>query len=150
MEQRYKIRAGELPYDKLLKNHNYVITGECALARNGLIYFNAMHLMVYTSYEDLDKLTAGPITYYYCDNIDEENYTIQMSTNEKLLLPTAERAIIEYIMNPDRCDEGLLLEALDSYINRNQDISKLYEVSDFYGCDRQKLEYWISQLDETE
>ena len=139
LDRRYK-------FDRLLE-YKYIIGQNCALARVGLTTQNAVHLDLFSDVNESDHLSNGRITYYYKENIDYEHYVTPMETNSNLLLPTKERALVEYIQNEKWCDEGTLIEALKTWLFAFKDMDKLYEVADFFGLDRATLDYWIHEAE---
>lgn len=138
-------------YDNELKDDiDRVICGVCALARNGLITQNADILDLFTPFSNIDGINLHIINYFYKDNIDTEHWVSPMSTNPHLLLPTSERALVEYILNEKWRDEGVLIEALNTYFlwKSDADISELYRVADFFKLSRNELDYWIKEAKE--
>lgn len=127
-----------------------VICGQCALARNSLTTQNTVHLDLFTILPEIDGVGASIVTYIYRNPIDYDNYVAPMDTNENLLLPTKERAIVEYILVERWCDEGTLIEALKTYLEWEENREKLYEVADFYGLPRETLDYWIHEAETDE
>ena len=136
----------DYPYDKLLDDHKYVICGFCALARTGLIVFPSHVLCCWTQYENLDGLDAIGIQYQYNPAINYEYDVIPMHTNSLILLPSKERAIVEYILWERWCDEGLLIEALKTYgFQKDGDFSKLYPAAEHFSLPKKSLDYWIQE-----
>lgn len=132
--------------DKEVKKPS-VVCSQCALARNGLTTQNAVLLNLFTTYERLDGFDAGVVVYFYNPNIDYENYISAMPHNPYVLLPTKERAIAEYLKFEKWCDEGTLIEALDSYLFwSDYDVTELYKVCDFYGVKRDVIDYWLLEV----
>lgn len=80
-------------FDTKFTDHPYVITGACALARNGLIMASLSHLALQTKYELLDNVAILPVTYYYNPDIDYEYEVVPSRTNPLLLLPSKETCI---------------------------------------------------------
>lgn len=130
-------------YDELATK-TYVICNACALARNGLVYFNATHLDLFTNIASLGSVfPAGIVSYYYNPNIDYE-YEVTPSANPFLLRPSKERALVECIKFLDYVDEGLLIEGLKSYLDNFWD-DKIYEVGEHFGVSRETLDYWFEE-----
>lgn len=127
--------------------HSYVICGQCAIARNGLTSQNSTHLDLFTEYETLDRLNLVILCYYYNPSIDTEHWVKPMFTNPKLLLPSPERAIVEYIKNEKWCDEGTLIEALKTYEFRDDicNLPLLYKVAEFFEVPKETIDYWLNE-----
>lgn len=137
--------------DVFLYDLNYtekaVITGACSLARNGLIYANVNHLDLQTSKKSLDTLQTIPCSFYYNDNIDWDYELTESQSNSYLLLPSAERAIVECIKHIDWIDEGLLIEALKDYLWRFWDErkDKLYAAANHFDVSKDIINYWLNE-----
>lgn len=136
--------ADEFLYDKFYTKRA-VLTGVCALARNGLVYANANHLEIQTGEKQLDGLHTVPCNFYYNGDIDWEYELTESPSNSSLLLPSKERAIVECIKHLDWCDEGILIEALKSYLMWFRDDDKLYKCADHFGVSRDTIDYWINE-----
>lgn len=130
-----------------INSEQHIVSGEAALQMNGLIYGNGV-LCVNTPHEFLDGLTRGDVvTEYY--HFNDNNYCRPESSVPNLQIPSKERAIIDTINFIDKnFIEGLLIEALQEYISRYNDLSKLYEVADHYKVPRDKVDYWIKEAQE--
>lgn len=138
-------------YDKEVSKTK-VLCGICALSRNGLTTHNPTVLDMFTDIPELDGVSVTIAKYFYKSPIDTEHFVTPMETNPMLLLPTPERAIVEYIQNEKWCDEGVLIEALKTYEFRDDicSLSLLYEVAEFFGLSKDILDYWIIEASEDE
>ena len=102
----------------LLVTEPHVICNICALARNGLVIYNAEYLNLFTDNNQLGLMfSAGVVSYYYNPDIDYEYEVTPSETNPLLLRPSKERALVECIKFLDYVDEGLLIEGLKSYLD---------------------------------
>ncbi len=122
-----------------------VLCCSCALARSGLTAYGVTHLDMMTQMKVLDNFCMVYATYYYYPYIDFEHFVTPETTNPLILKPTKERAIVEYILNEKWCDEGILIEALKTYLQWFRNDEELYCVADFFGLDRKTLDYWIKE-----
>lgn len=147
----FNMAVFDLIFDKEV-NTVSVICGLCALARNGLTTHDPTVLDLFTNYPELDGISASIVKYYYKSSVDTEHYVSPMDTNPLLLLPTPERAIVEYIQNEKWCDEGVLIEALKTYEFRDDicDLPLLYKVAEFFGLPKAELGYWIQEARDDE
>lgn len=124
-----------------------VITAEHALALNGLTCSGVRDLKVLTTNPYLDRIYNHTYVYYYCNEIDTENYAIKYK--DSLLLPTVERAIVDYIRMEDIRDEGTLIWAIQDYIDSSKyDMNKVYEVAEFYNVPKEVIDYWFKEARE--
>ena len=138
----------EFQYDNEFKdNKRRVLCGQCALARNGLTTQNSVILDVFTEHSELDGLDLHVMVYYYNPSIDYEHWVTPSPTNPLLLLPSPERAIVEYVKNEKWCDEGTLIEALKTYELRKTitNLPLLYEVAEFFKVPKETIDYWLNE-----
>ena len=132
----------------IFDDKDYVVCTSCALARNGLTYVNPAPLTVFTRHKSFHNKNFGLASFVYSENeINTTDYVQAVPNNSHILVPTRERAIVESIIHLDGCDEGELVEAINTYITGKEicDMDKLYEVADFFGLARSELEYWIEE-----
>lgn len=143
------MEVGACVYDSLVTNKS-VAFGRCALARNGLTAQNYVVLGLMTKYQELDGIDLCVCKYYYNPSIDYEHFVKPMDTNPLILLPTPERALVEYIKNEKWCDEGTLIEALKTYDFRDdrRNYELLYKVAEFFDLPSDTLDYWIKEAKE--
>jgi hypothetical protein len=134
----------DFPYDNLISERR-VICGVCALGRSGLTTYDMKHLDLFSPYPEVDGVSTVYISYYYKKNIDYDHWVFASESNPLLLQPTKERALVEYILNEKWLDEGVLLEAINDYIEYFPNHEKLYEVADFFKLSREVLNYWICE-----
>lgn len=136
-------------YDNLVTEKR-VLCGPCALTRAGLTTYSAQLLFLETPYQIIDGVSTVYITYWYYENIDYEFELTQSKSNPLILQPSKERAIVEFIQCEKWCDEGILLEALNSYLLWFRNDERLYECADHFGLARSTLDYWIKEALEDE
>ena len=82
-----------------------------------------------------------PCNFYYNSNID---YVYELSpgqVNPLLLQPSKERAIVENIAHLDWIDEGILIEAMQSYLLWFRNDEKLYKCADHFNVSRETIDY---------
>ena len=132
-------------YDFLVTDKEYVLCGPCALARAGLVTYSTELLYLQTSYKELDGVCTIYITYWFYDDIDTQYCVTPGDENPLILHPSKERAIIEYLKCKRWCDEGILIEALKSYLLWFRDDDKLYKCADHFGVSRDTIDYWINE-----
>lgn len=121
-----------------------VATSDYALNCNGMTTIRKKIIDVYAPNIYLDKINNRIYKFIYLGDIDYNNYVRRY--NDDLLVPTAERALVDYIRFEKIQDEGTLLWAMQDYLDSpNCDINKLYEVSDFYNVPREEVDYWINE-----
>ena len=134
----------QIIYDNLVEQLS-VLCMHSALARAGLTSHSTNHVCIMTSHRELDNLDLVYMTYYYYPDIDYVHWVSPSTSNPLLLQPTKERAIVEYMKNERWYDEGILIEALKSYLMWFRNDNLLYEVADFFRLDRKTLDYWIGE-----
>lgn len=128
-----------------------VLCGCCALVRNGLINWDGgTHLDMYTEIKSLHKFNMVYARYYYTKHIDYD-YCVSPSPNNPLILvPTRERALVEYVRDEYLRDEGILIEALKNYLLWFRDDKALQEVSNHFGVPYETIQYWIHEAETDE
>lgn len=122
-----------------------IIMGTNALVINCLSTAIETILIVATKEEWLGGLDLGPMQYKYIPDIDDKNFLNPINDNEKLFIPTSERAIIDAIRYPDFVRDEYTLQAIVDYCDMRYktDHSKLYEVAAFYGIGKEEMDYRI-------
>lgn len=149
MNKRSFFNNQDMIYDKEI-DKNAVICAQCAFSRCGLTTQDWVHLDLWTSFSEIDGVETGAVRYLYNPHIDFEYELTPMDTNPLLLLPSKERAIVEYIKCEKWCDEGTLIEGLKTYLYQFINMDKLYEVADHFELNREILDYWIKEAYEDE
>ena len=125
-----------------------VLCGCCALVRNGLINWDGgTHLDMYTEIETLHQFNMVYAMYHYTKKIDYEYCVSPSPTNPLILVPTKERAIVEYVRDEHLCDEGILIEALKNYLMWFRNDELLREASDHFGVPWETMLYWIHEAE---
>lgn len=125
---------------------NHLIVGETALRLNGLMYGGNV-LCLYIPYPELDGIIRGDVVIEY--NHFEDGYYCETTEVDNLWLPSAERALVDTInFIEQNYIEGPLIESLQTYLAEHKDLSKLYEVADFYKVPRETIDYWINEARE--
>ena len=132
-------------YDHLVTDGKYVLCGPCALARAGLVTYSKELLFLQTKYKELDGVCTIYITYWFYSRIDYDYCVSPSAGNPLILQPSKERAVIEYLKNEKWCDEGILIEALKTYLMWFWDDKKLYECADHFGVARDTVDYWLNE-----
>lgn len=123
---------------------DFLAVSETALAANGLMWGGG-GLVLYTPLSEIDNLTVGDVRFEHNHFSDSDNcYVMDMEHN--IWVPTAEKALVDTIaFLDDNYIEGALIESLQNYLAKHDDLSKLYEVADHYNVSRDKVDYWINE-----
>lgn len=128
-----------------------VLCGCCALVRNGLISWDGgTHLDMYTEIKRLHKFNLVYAMYFYTPKIDYEYCVEPYFTNPLILMPTKERALIEYIRDEHICDEGILIEALKNYLLWFYNEDLLHEAADHFKVSWDKVLFWLHEAETDE
>lgn len=138
-------------FDSLIQSAS-VLAGACALYRTGLIYYSPHNLTIYTEKEWLDGVQISTMGFIYTPKIDYRKYTFNRAENPFIIIPEKERAIAEYIRHDRHCDEGYLIEALQSYLalveQGKGSIDKLVTVGKEFGVQEETMRYWVKEAEE--
>lgn len=137
-------------YDNIVgQEMECILAGETALFRSGLTYAQSYTLDVWTDYEDIPNgLFAVFVRYYQNPLAKDFKYTIKSPANDKVHEPTKERAIVETIKFHEYFNEGILIEAIQSYIAYNPSMALVYEVADYFNVPRDDIDYWFNEARE--
>lgn len=122
-----------------------VCCSSTALARNGLVMFDVIHLDLQTKEKELDKMSFGCFKMFYNSTIDFKYCLTESPSNKLILLPSKERAIVECIKHLDWIDEGLLIEGIKNYIAYFWNEKLLYETAKHFDVPRETIDYWIEE-----
>lgn len=133
-----------MKYDYLV-TEKHVLCGPCALARAGLTTYSTDLLFLETPYKRINGVSTVCITYWYYAKIDYNYCVTPGKVNPYILHPSKERAIIEYMSAKKWCDEGILIEALKTYLMWFRDDKKLYACADHFAVPRDTVDYWINE-----
>ncbi len=123
-----------------------VIVGKIALVVNAMSTGLPSNICVATKNEWLDGFDLFRLRYKYIEDLDIENFLFPINGNAKLFIPTAERAIVDALRYPDTLLEEYTLQAIVDYcdmLHKNEDISMLYEVAEFYGISKSEMDSHI-------
>lgn len=124
----------------------YVVCGPAALNRVGLSSFLTEEVIAWTDVVGINGIHTGVSCFYFNPCIDYVHDVKPSIAHRKILEPTRERALAEYIWLREYFDEGILIEGLKNYIwLSDDDLSKLYSVAPRYHCTHEMLDYWIEE-----
>lgn len=144
------MKNDDLVYDCVVTS-KVVLCCCCALVRNGLINWDGgVHLDMYTEIKTLHRFNMVYLMYFYTKHIDYEYCLRPSSTNPLILVPSKERALIEYMRDEYLCDEGILIEALKNYIMWFRDDTLLHEAAEHFGVSWDTVLYWIHEAETDE
>lgn len=144
------LKKSDYPYDKLMGSFGkkYVVMLQRALWNAGLTTAYIPMLQLGSIGAEIDGLGTFAAIFYNNPWFDKYDFTTPSPESKNILYPTAERAIIESILFVEHCDEGILLESLKNYYDREQSWGKLYEILPFFHIGfKSKLDYWINEAE---
>lgn len=130
----------------------YVLIGEQAFARCGLTTLFSPVLQCSTLSTGITGIWSPVVIWYFNPFADKYTHTKPSPVCENILEPTAERAIIEYIIFKDYFDEFVLIEGLKTYMFNNPKdyYERLLEESKIWHLPQDLLDYWIKEAVEDE
>lgn len=132
------------------KSINFLIVGIPSLVYNKLMWggIGIEPLILYIDKKILNGTILGDVHLEYY-HFNDDMYREVFDRENRLYLPTAERALVDTIAFLDKnYIEGPLIESLQNYLDKHQDLSKLYSVADHYKVPRDKIDYWINEARE--
>lgn len=127
-----------------------ILAGEYALSKTGLITLSGGLIQAWTLCK-ITPITEGvPVAYYFNPYADKDFY-ISGKFKDTFLVPTQERALVEYMIFSDYFSEEFLIEGIQLYEEgHNGDLSKLWEVVDFMKLREDIARYWIAEAQSCE
>ena len=142
------MRPSRWEIDNLNQDGNrHVICMQCALARTGLTLTDGDTLDLWTPYPEIDGVSTLLIRYLYHSAIDYEYELTPEKTNPYLLRPSKERALIEYIQCERWCDEGELIEGLQTYLAYFYNEEKLMAAARHFGVPWETVKYYLHEAE---
>lgn len=123
-----------------------LLTADSALYFNGLCGGIGSCKSITTTTAEFNGIRSLRKMFFFREIQDTTNF-ISRIVEEKYLVPTAERALVEAVKYDDT-DLGYVFESFCKYLDRNEDLTKLYEVADFYDVPRDKIGWWIKEVHE--
>ena len=98
-----------------------------------------------TELKALDGVCFADKYFYYRPSINRSLFLTEgVWREQKCLLPTRERVVVDYIQNHDVLDEGELCMAIDYYAQyMHEDLSKLYEAAIAMGSSKEEVDHWL-------
>lgn len=127
------------------KNEKRILVGSTALHYNGLA--NGYDIrVVYTPFAYMDKVCLPPLLFEHY-HVHDDYHLRELDGG--FLLPLEDRAIIDcMICQKENCDEGFLIEALQTYQQHGHKVSDLYECADHYLVPHDVVDYWWKEAEE--
>lgn len=123
-----------------------VVVGEHALACNGLTTALYSVKQLSTLTVGIDGINNYICMWYFSPWAERYDHTRPSPKHEKILIPTRERALWEYMMLHEKFDEGILIEGLSDYLRLTDNAEgKLLEEARYWGCGEEDVEYWVNE-----
>lgn len=123
-----------------------VLVGEHALCRSGLTSLRNDTLQLSTLYTGITGIWNPYVMWYFNPFADKYMYTTPSSAHRNILVPTAERALVEYIMLKEYFNEGILIEGLKNYLWRTDgELSSLYTVAEDFKLRKELIDFWVKE-----
>ena len=144
----YKVLRDPTCYDVLVGSNMKepaVCIGEMAFIRCGLTTLLTDVLQLSTLVTGITGIHNLIAKWYFNPWADCYEFTKPSHKHPNILVPTRERAIIEYIIFKDYFDEGILIEGLKIYIQQNTDFTTLRDVAKYFKLKDSILDYWINE-----
>ena len=128
----------------------HVLVGVSAFAHVGLTTCLSSVLQCSTLYTGIEGIHC-PVVEWYFNPFADKNFedTTPSPKSPNILIPTKERAIVEYMLLHEKFDEGILIEGLKDYdYLNNGDWSKVYALAPKYLLKSYYVDYWIKEARE--
>lgn len=134
-----KVKDNFIEFDELFDD--VTVVGIGSLIYNGLSYRPIeCNFSILTNAKWLDGYFSGIYKYIYLPD-----YNKSVGFEEGCSVPTAERAICDYILYSGYLPEFELREGLEFYMLDEEygDIEKIYEMGSKLGISKSKLQYYL-------
>lgn len=136
----------ETAYVKNILTRQCVLVGESACIATGLSGDILEVIQLSSLDADIVRFRNFVCAWYFSPFADRTDHTRPDPSNHMVLIPTAERALWEYIILKDNFDEGVLVESLKDYMwQHNDDESALLEEARYWGCGEDEVKYWVNE-----
>lgn len=123
-----------------------VVVGDHALACNGLTTALCSIKQLSTLTVGIDGINTFICIWYFSPWADRYEHTRPSPKHPKILIPTRERALWEYMMLHEKFDEGILIEGLSDYLRLTENAEdKLIAEAQYWGCGEDLVKYWIKE-----
>lgn len=128
-------------------NKYHVIAGMSALEYNGLTTLHSSVIQCWTLKTGINGIDNGIVKWYFNPWSNKTIDTRPSKNSQYLLVPSAERALIEYMVFSEYFDEGILLEGISDYLGRYPDAEDrlLQEIRKFIPQREDLVPYWINE-----
>lgn len=138
----------QIMYDRRLDNllkRKHVIAGECALFRRLLIKEYTGKVPIYIALDEEAPSNIDFLETYKSTFAEDFSYTSVYKRVENILRPSAERAIVECILNTECFVTPAILEAISCYLSTSSDVKLLYEVAEYFKLPAETLNSWLKE-----
>ena len=132
------------------RGRDFLLVGEPSLVYNGLMYggIGTEPLAIYINEKDLDGVHIGDVFLEYY-HFSDGTYCREFDKDNSIWLPSAERALVDTMhFLQYNYIEGPLIESLQNYLSKHDDLAELYAVADHYNVPRSEVDYWINEARE--
>ena len=123
--------------DGIIDLYSGVLTGLGGLVWHGMTNMYRNFLEIAVEDKKLDGIRLYGADYVYVEELDKNNFLVECEDNPKILIPTKERSIIDYMrfgISVEE-DENLMI-AIQEYIRLNN-TKNLIDVAKFYNVENQ-------------
>jgi hypothetical protein len=126
------------------------VTGCTALAMNGMSQFPTSILHIITPDSCLHGRGTGRFKWIYDPEYDTENFLdYPFEENKELLVPNAERSLLDYMRFGNYMSlEHLYMGMRDYLALYGGTWEKLYKMADFYAIPHSLIDHWVQEYDE--
>lgn len=126
-----------------------VLIGDQAVWRNGLTTAVLETLQLSTLKTGITGNMCSVVNWYFNPWAKNYMHTRPSGTHPNILIPSKERALVEFIIFHDYFNEGILIEALQSYIyEKGDDLDELYKVASDFKIKKSLVDYWLQEARE--
>lgn len=124
----------------------FLVTNETALEMNGLCCAGLGPLRIAKCANNPIRIRDRRVVPTESKTSSDLTHFVRTSDRyPEIIIPSAERAIVDSILNIDSIDEEYVVESIFAYLGRVSNLRGLYEVADFFSLKRNILDHWIAE-----
>ena len=132
-------------YDSMVADKcgtNLLVVGPQAVMRNGLTTTFFPTLTLGWDIKEWKYIPALFVWWFYTPHANDFRDTRPSPFADKIRIPSAERALLDYMENAELYGTSYLVEGLQSYYAYN-DVEKLYKLAFKYDTPKQLIDKWL-------
>lgn len=128
-----------------LKISNAYLVANSALVHDGFTRLQDTAIDLLTTRPELNGRGMGRVIFHFLEGYDKSNFMTEVPGTDRVMCPTQERALIDYLRYPEIQEEEQLLQAFLDYAKTHDKFDALYNVGAFYSVSRERIDEVIEE-----